>query len=259
MLMFSRKLKGISMIEVIIVIVISTVLFFFASSLFATRVNTARDNAARQVMADIALVRNQAQQGEGPKTTVGLSILQPSGARSGNEIFGEAILFSNNSSSMTSYKLYQKGGEIVPYESNTINMPEGLRWYIMADNGCNTFLAAFPANNFLSCYINTSLATPSSKSLGSDPIYFNQTDPNSQTGTKLLLVFLNGSGQSYVFSAKTNTAGGLAPLSASSLSNYTSSRQGKLRLALWYPNSANDRYFATFDLSIPNNQTLEIK
>lgn len=250
MLMFSRKLKGISMIEVIIVIVISTVLFFFASSLFATRVNTARDNAARQVMADIALVRNQAQQGEGPKTTIALPVK--------SELWGEAILFSNNSSSMTSYKLYQKGGEIVPYESNTINMPEGLRWYIMADNGCNTFLAAFPANNFLSCYINTSLATPS-KSLGSDPIYFNQTDPNGQTGTKLLLVFLNGSGQSYVFSANTNAAGGLVPLSASSLSNYTSSRQGKLRLALWYPNSANDRYFATFDLSIPNNQTLEIK
>jgi len=248
--MIARKLKGISMIEVIIVIVISTVLFFFASSLFATRVNTARDNAARQVMADIALVRNQAQQGEGPKK---ISSQLPDGS----ELWGEAILFAKNSSTMTSYKLYEEDGIIVSYESALISMPEGLQWIISNSTTCNTGSSSFPVypptTNFVSCY-KLPGPTSSSQSLVADPIYLDSPVVNNS----IMLVFLNKSGQSYIFPAII-ASGGSVLSDAFDPSNYVTNRQGVLRLALWYPNSSNDRYFATFDLSIPNNQTLEIK
>lgn len=230
------------MIEVIIVITISTILFFFAAALFNTRTNTARDNAARQVMAEIALVRNQAQQGEGPKKST-------SSPPPNSELWGEAILFSDNSSSMTSYKLYQQAGVIKPYESNTINMPEGLRWIIKGDTACTTNSPSFPTG-LVSCYAPPKL---NSQALSNDPINLGSPAANNS----IMLVFRNNSGQSYVFPA--TLSGAFVDSIAFYPSYYTSNRQGILRLALWYPNSTNDRYFATFDLSIPNNQTLEIK
>ena len=97
--MIRRVNKGLTIIEVLIVLAVSTSLAVISIGAFSSRGRTQDDDAARQVLADIALVRNQAQQGQGPPTDAGRTAL------AGSELFGQAIIFTQDATYMEVKKL----------------------------------------------------------------------------------------------------------------------------------------------------------
>ncbi len=232
--LMSSRPSGLAIIEVILVMTISALLFGVVIGTFATRRKAASDDAARQVMSEIARVRNQAQQGQGATTTAGATAL------AGNEMFGQAIMLSNDSSTITVYKLMQSRISpfaISSYENYTINMPANLRWFITSGTTASDYCAI----TFTSCYNDIRMGGVSPQLL---PPY---------------IVFRNNTGQSYVLSASAYT----------SLANYTTpSQQGRLRLAFGIKGpgasiaaefaAAPNKYYANFDLAKPNNQSLQV-
>ena len=256
--LMSSRPSGLAIIEVILVMSISALLFGVVIGTFATRRKAAVDDAARQVMSEIARVRNQAQQGQGASTVT---------IPTGNELFGQAIKFDGKK--MTVHKLMQDRTtlNISSYESYDIKMPNSLKWFIETGSA-----APYCTTYFTSCYGSTFT------NLGASPISLDGT-----TNTRILLVFRNNTGQSYAFAvpATTNDIGG-----ASVITNYTTDRQQKLRLAFYYtqlaynfiprafaggggfggtpPPAVDDtevspnKYYANFDLAIPNNQDLQV-
>ena len=237
--LMSSRPSGLAIIEVILVMTISALLFGVVIGTFATRRKAASDDAARQVMSEIAKVRNQAQQGQAT-TSPG----------SGYELFGQAIMLSNDSSTITVYKLRQlrTDSTISSYDSYNINMPNGLKWFIEAGSSTGTY-----CNNFTSCY--------------GSPLDILSTSPISldATNNAILLVFRNNTGQSYAFAVPST---GIGSTDASDITKYTSTRQSSLRLAFGIPGSGStdlakfaagsSKYYANFDLSIPNNQDLKV-
>lgn len=248
-----QKLPGISTVEIIIVLAISTTMVAVAIGFFGTRTRTAQDDAARLVVANIAKVRNEAQQGLGASTDAGRVLLE------GNELFGQAIEF--NANEMIVYKLMQKPGNIVTaYESYSIPLTQQLQWWIAPGAGSSY------CSQFSSCYSQPSDEGDMHR-LGLSPI-------SLLSDERLLTVFKNNSGQSYVFAIK-GRSGGLGGnqflgTTANKVANYTPDRQGLLRLAYGVPAGGVDppgevqftnavvQYFVTFDLSIPNNQSFEV-
>lgn len=239
--LMSSHPSGLAIIEVILVMTISALLFGVVIGTFATRRKAAADDAARQVMSEIAKVRNQAQQGQAT-TSPG----------SGFELFGQAIMLSNNSGTITVYKLKQSRTTpytISVYETSNISMPAELKWFIATGSGCV---------KFTSCYVNT--GTNVLSNMSTSPINLSAlSNPN------ILLVFRNNTGQSYAF-AVPNGAEDIG--SASNIDSYVTDRQSVLRLALGIPGSGNgdlnkfaagtNQYYANFNLAIPNNQDLQV-
>lgn len=239
--LMSSRPSGLAIIEVILVMTISALLFGVVIGTFATRRKAASDDAARQVMSEIARVRNQAQQGQGAST---------GSIPTGNEMFGQAIILAPNSSDITVHKLMQSRTTpyvISSYENYIIRMPGGLKWFIAAGSS-----GTYCSDNFTSCYGSTFA------NLGTSPISLDGT-----TNPRILLVFRNNTGQSYAFAVPTGTIGG-----ASDAANYTTTRQSALRLAFGIPGSGStdldkfaagtSKYYANFDLAIPNNQSLQV-
>ena len=227
-----KKYSGLAIVEVIIVLAISGLLFAIVIGTFSARRRASVDDAARQVMSEIARVRNQAQQGYSG------TVLD-----SGNELFGKAIVISNNSNQMIVKSLQQNIStgviSVTPSTDQTISMPAQLSWYIntaAADFG-NSLCAA--AGNYNSC-----------NDIAGSSAYF---------GTSTIwLVFRNNTGQSYAVTES----------NFSTASSYTSANQKSTRFAFAVPGAgANDKakydsataqYYANFDLSIPNNQSLTV-
>ena len=247
--LMSSRPSGLAIIEVILVMTISALLFGVVIGTFATRRKAAADDAARQVMSEIARVRNQAQQGQGATTTTGADNL------AGNEMFGQAIMLSNNSSTITVYKLKQSRttpytiSTISVYETSNISMPAELKWFIATGSGCV---------KFTSCYVNT--GTNVLSNMSTSPINLSAlSNPN------ILLVFRNNTGQSYAFAVPN---GAEAIGSASNIDSYVTDRQSVLRLAFGIPGSVGtdlakfdtgtNQYYANFNLAIPNNQDLQV-
>ncbi len=215
---------GLAIVEVIMVMVISGLLFVLAIGVFNSRKGIQADDAARQVMSEIARVRNDAQQGLG---ATGATV--PAGLVN-KEIFGQAIQF--NDTKMTVYKLAQDRTTLTisSYEQYDIAMPYQLKW----DNN-----PTYTLGSYGSSYKGVGL--------GTIPV---------SSGDLVMLVFRNGTGQSYAFGA---AAGGIG--SASSLANYTLSRQGNLKMAFYLGSpiaSATKQYYANFSLAIPNDQSLQV-
>jgi len=244
--------SGLAIIEVILVMTISALLFGVVIGTFATRRKAAADDAARQVMSEIAKVRNQAQQGQGYATEAGKTKLAAAG---GNELFGQAILLGNNLNTITVYKLMQSRttpytiSTISVYETSIISMPAELKWFIATGSGCV---------KFTSCYVNT--GTNVLSNMSTSPINLSAlSNPN------ILLVFRNNTGQSYAF-AVPNGAKDIG--SASNIDSYVTDRQSVLRLAFGIPGTGDtdldkfaagsSKYYANFDLAIPNNQDLQV-
>ena len=242
--LMSSRPSGLAIVEVILVMSISALLFAVVIGTFATRRKAASDDAARQVMSEIAKVRNQAQQGQ--------STTSPG---SGFELFGQAIMLSNNSPTITVYKLKQSRTTpytISSYESYTINMPNSLKWFIEAGDDASSGYTTTYCNGFASCYGNFYFP----QNLGNpDKLALYTSKPN------IMLVFRNNTGQSYAFAVPTGTIGG-----ASVIANYT--EQEYLRLAFGIPGTGDtdlakfaagsSKYYANFDLAIPNNQDLKV-
>lgn len=250
--MVKTKLPGVSTIEIMIVLAISSVIFVIASSTFAVRERVSRDDAARLVVANIAKVRNEAQQGVGPTTENGKTLLV-----GGNQLFGQAIEFVG--SEMIVYKLMKTpGGIIKPYEQYSVPLTQQLQWWLTRDDGADCGL-------FNSCYKQND--TEGYQTIAGDPILL-----GDDSNYRLIIVFRNNSGQSYVFSRNSSvndiTSDDFMGPWADTLDNYEYYRQRNLRLAYAVPgNGATEQdrflnapvqYYVLFDLSIPNDQKFEV-
>ena len=254
--MLKIKSAGIAIVETILVLAISSGMFLVVISAFNARQRTEANDSARQVMSEIAKVRNQAQKGQGPETAAEVSNL------ANQDLFGQAIEFvqpvvsaPTSESKMVVYKLAQERGvdkKIVIYGKYDIAMPSGLGWYINTSSSPT-------CNEFTSCYIKNPPTTP--------PGYITLNNPigGIVNAGNIMLVIRNNSGQSYAF----NKLAGANLGSADKPDNYTADRQVVLRLAFARPDtgstlgaqmaSAKNQFYAVFDLSIPNNQSLEVK
>ena len=255
--MLKIKSAGIAIVETILVLAISSGMFLVVISAFNARQRTEANDSARQVMSEIAKVRNQAQKGQGPETAAEVANL----ANQDLDLFGQAIEFvqpvvfaPTSESKMVVYKLAQNrlNKKIVIYGKYDIAMPSGLGWYINTSSSPT-------CNEFTSCYIKNPPTTPS--------VYKTLINPIVGTGDpgNIMLVIRNNSGQSYAFNKLAAPNLG----SADNPDNYTADRQVVLRLAFARPDtgstlgaqmaSAKNQFYAVFDLSIPNNQSLEVK
>ena len=255
--MLKIKSAGIAIVETILVLAISSGMFLVVISAFNARQRTEANDSARQVMSEIAKVRNQAQKGQGPETAAEVANL----ANQDLDLFGQAIEFvqpvvfaPTSESKMVVYKLAQNrlNKKIVIYGKYDIAMPSGLGWYINTSSSPT-------CNEFTSCYKKNPPTTP--------PGYITLNSPIVGTGNagNIMLVIRNNSGQSYAF----NKLAGDYLGSADKPDNYTADRQVVLRLAFARPDtgstlgaqmaSAKNQFYAVFDLSIPNNQSLEVK
>ena len=255
--MLKIKSAGIAIVETILVLAISSGMFLVVISAFNARQRTEANDSARQVMSEIAKVRNQAQKGQGPETAAEVANL----ANQDLDLFGQAIEFvqpvvfaPTSESKMVVYKLAQNrlNKKIVIYGKYDIAMPSGLGWYINTSSSPT-------CNEFTSCYKKNPPTTP--------PGYITLNNPIVGTGNagNIMLVIRNNSGQSYAFNKLAAPNLG----SADDPDNYTADRQVVLRLAFARPDtgstlgaqmaSAKNQFYAVFDLSIPNNQSPEVK
>jgi|GEM_PF-1560298 len=268
--MIRRVNKGLTIIEVLIVLAVSTSLAVISIGAFSSRGRTQDDDAARQVLADIALVRNQAQQGQGPTTDAGRALLT-----SGSELFGHAIIFTQDATNMEVKKLAKaSNGSIYVYESYTVNNPAQLAWNVSRGDGdtrptenCD---GVFNKTQFLSCYQDPIVA-------GVGPMMPFRNSANAyvkniiSTGTVIrpVLVFLNGTGESYIMTdcqpaSTACTIDGYNMASYTDKASYAATQQRKFRLGLAKKGSTlpastkSPQYYINFDLAIPNNQELQV-
>jgi len=269
--MFRRVNKGLTIIEVLIVLAISAGLAVISIGAFSSRGRTQSDEAARLVMADIAKVRNEAVQGSGPTTTEGANRL------AGNQIFGQAIEFRTDSTylgdTMRVYKLMLSGGTTISaYEYYDIPLSQKLKFYVYQSlSGTET---KPPCDTFYSCY--NPINTLNGQYLGLQSL-------GQYENSNRMLVIRNRSGETYTFArAKSNTEFQiksstqtstdtnvqLAYSGASNIARYDESKQGILRIAYGLPGNgatsdaqmqaARFQYYAIFDMQIPNNQEFKV-
>lgn len=237
--MLKAKNQGLAIVETILVIAISAALFVVVIGVFTTRQRTQYDDAARQVMAEIAKVRNEAQQGEGPTTQAERDV------QSGKELYGKAIRFNTNgglaNKMIVENLVVNSSGSISSISSKEVKLLEGMNFFV--SNGINS--ASYCSDNITSCYKS-----------GND--YVNLGSNLTVTDGDLVLVFLNRTGAGYALGSNNYT----------SKANYSSSQQLDIRLALAVigegitaqdkMNSAVAQYYANINLSIPNSQSLEV-
>lgn len=237
--MLKAKNKGLAIVETILVIAISAALFVIVIGVFSSRQKTQNDDAARQVMAEIAKVRNEAQQGEGPTTQAERE------AQSDKELYGKAIRFNTNgglaNKMIVENLVVNSSGSISSISSKEVKLLEGMNFFV--SNGINS--ASYCSDNITSCYKS-----------GND--YVNLGSNLTVTDGDLVLVFLNRTGAGYALGSNNYT----------SKANYSSSQQLDIRLALAVigegitaqnkMNSAVAQYYANINLSIPNSQSLEV-
>lgn len=229
---------------------VSTSLAVISIGAFSSRGRTQDDDAARQVLADIALVRNQAQQGQGPTTAAGRTALA-----SGSELFGQAIIFTQDATNMEVKKLAKSSSGIYVYESYTVNNPSSLAWNVSkgSDNTLSTATCS-TATQFLACYDGVPFKISTNSII-------NKINNITTPVIKLILVFKNGSGESY---ALTDNADNASLSTYTKDINYNSAQQKILRVGLakqgsTLPDSTKSpQYYINFDLAIPNNQELQV-
>ncbi len=227
--MLKSKKPGISVVETLLVIAISSALFVVVIGVFNTTKKVQADDSARQVMDTIAKVRNEAQQGQ--------ALSNP--GNPGDEIFGKAVEL--NGTQMIVHNLAQNPSNkqvIKTYgDDQVIEMPYQLQWYINSTS-C--------PGGFASCIIN-----PAS-GLG-----------NLANGN-IVLVFRVLGGQSYVLNNTVGTNYDYRDFKNYRSSGQINSSQPYIQLAFGKPGNGGSmanaiyQYLALFDLSIPNNQDLKV-
>jgi type II secretory pathway pseudopilin PulG len=224
--MLKRK-QGLAIVETIIVLAISGLLFTVVIGTFATRRRAAVDDAARQVMSEIARVRNQAQQGY---TDASPDI--------GEELFGTAIEVTSDSPNISVKYLKQNPSNraISTYNTREITMPSQLRWYISTSAGA--FGAGACKDYFNSCNMNGS--------------------SSYLTATTYWLVFRNGTGDSYLLTSENfNSEASYIPANQP-IVRFAFSQKGSGVGTDAQFKSAPAKYYANFELAIPNNQSLTV-
>lgn len=279
MAMLKNKKPGVSIVETLIVIAISGALFVVVLGVFNTRKRAQVDDAARQVMSEIARVRNQAQQGQGPTNATEEGVLRGKLNQAGNpanlpgnEIFGQAIEFVPYSGSgegkMIVHKLMQNptSKAISDYGKYEITMPDQLQWNIF-NSSFNQVVnpgTVICETSFMSCYKDDLTGTGPFR-LKTDMVGNN---------LNLYLVFRAGTGESFMLNSSNysnfdcyyNSSAPKAPPNCRYVKQPVI-----LKLAFGIPgvsgsgadpaanaqNSIN-QYYAIFNLTVPNNQELKV-
>jgi hypothetical protein len=258
---FKKQKAGISILEVILVLAISGVIFVIVIATFNSRRRTTYDDAARQVASEIQAVVNESQSGLGPT----IPNTDPKYPRNGEELFGESIEFRNNCPAagraclMVSKLKRTPSGQVLVYEQYRRDVPQGLLFYIPSDTS-----PACPGQ-FTSCY-----AVPPGTNFGlmtALPIRLGQ-----RFDWNFMIVVRNNTGAEYAFSKFTFGVDANAPVgttqyerymgpdaSQDTPANYSPTRQGRVRIALGLPGQGADldaqmadatfRYYITMDLS----------
>lgn len=218
----TKRSRGISLVEVVIVLAISALLIGIAIGTFGQRRKVATQDAINQLVSSIQTVKSEAQKGLGPTTPAGTTAIQTS--PSGTTLYGEAAQFVNNcnggsQSCIVVFKLMRDpSGNISSYESYTIPLKEGLS-FVFSSGSCTT--------TYNTCY--TQGGSPSQIAGGTSP----------------MIVFLNGSGAGYYFGDSTS---GNFSGSATNQNSYNS--QGSLQLAVSNGDpAATVQYLVNADLS----------
>lgn len=238
MLMFNKR-RGVSLVEVTIVLAISALLIIIATSTFSTRSGVAVDDAAKQTESIYQKARNEAIQGLGSTNSATFN--------SGDELFGQAVQFRNNCagsgtpSCITVFKLrVNTAGNpavdtVSSYESYDVALREGLE-----------FAYLIPNCSFATCY----QAPGGGMQLISNPPI------GMSTGQVPMIVTKNGNGGSYLFASVSGSFGVPTNVTINNSTNYSTSRQGILQLALFRRDGAGDtfqtarhRYFMNINVS----------
>jgi type II secretory pathway pseudopilin PulG len=249
--MFKNKKPGISIVETMLVIAISSALFVVVIGVFNTQKSSQQDDAARQLMDEIAKIRNQAQQGQGP--TDNASDPKPT---AGYELFGQAIEFvktgSASGSKIIVHKLQQNpvNKTISDYSSYEVSLPNQLQWNIFKTYSGTTCSGSGESTtpNYASCVKN---------------VLPNFSNLDGRADGNIFLVTRVGNGQTYLLSGDTNPT-----YSYKNYINYKDSNQAYFQLAFGIPgsgssdilktNASTKQYLGLFDLKIPNNQQLKV-
>lgn len=244
--MFKNKLSGVTIAETLLVISISSILFVIVVGVYQSRRRIIYDDAANLALVDISKVRTDAQQGNGPSDSERAGL-------SGKELFGQAIIFTNGSADLQVKKLAKTVGSstLTTFGDYTIPAKAGLVWSTEAPS-----IANLDCNNrdlFLPCYFSTSSGSLKDFSSSGNTI-ISEIKNTAATPNKLVLVFKSGSGESYALTTDTYL----------DTNKYTLEQQKQIRIGLalsgasGYNNTESPKYYYYFDLSIPNNQKLEV-
>lgn len=157
--MFKFKKPGIAIVEVLIVLAISGFMFASVIGVFNSRRSSAVDDAALQVVSEIAKVRNEAQENYLPQNVVD--------ANSGKEFIGKYISFNGPSASQLNVgSVFKDNSTGAIYASTiverTVTLSEGLVAYVYSNS------TSINCDQFLSCYkpINSANST-----FSASPIY----------------------------------------------------------------------------------------
>ncbi|MBA3679128.1 type II secretion system protein [Candidatus Saccharibacteria bacterium] len=151
------KRRGFTLVEVTIVLAISSAMLVMSWGFFTLRKSIVVDDAVDQMVSSIQSVQAEAKKGLGPPDSTGFN--------SGETIYGEAIEFSNNSDSSTGgrcavgqscmivhkLKTTTDPQYFTEYESYVINNAQNLFYYTAepsVDSGCT-------ASGYNTCFSNT--------------------------------------------------------------------------------------------------------
>ena len=234
--MLRNKKYGFSLVELVIVLAISSLLMVMVGGFYAQRRSIASDDAIQQMVSQIQTVQNETKSNLGPSSNTSFS--------SGETFYGEAIEFSNTACSSTGQscmivhklKTSQDGKTFREYEQYTLNNSQSLFYFVgpTVDPGCTD-------SGYQSCFKNTVL---------------NKTvDFNTHW-----IVIQNGSGKMFYMDTRLASAGGCA----ATIGNYNvacgnnSNKVGLLQQAVTDSNSGtagNLKYFVNIDMLNGNSIT----
>lgn len=142
----SKARRGVTLIEVMIVLAISGVLVVIAIATLGSRNSVLLEQSARQVQNSVKTAYNEAVSGLGPagvaNTNPASDPVNFSGVGSGEELFGQAVEVVANCDGpslpcLRVYKLKNTPTGITAYERYRIDVPANFRFVSTALNGLN--------------------------------------------------------------------------------------------------------------------------
>lgn len=173
--MFKRLKPGIAILEVILVMAISGLMFAAVVGIYNNRRASAVDDAARQALSEIAKVRNEAQEGYVPQNIAD----DYRNKDKGFEFVGKYLEIDNNQNQINVHSVFKNNGTGTlsdPLEK-IINISENLKAYLASPENTN-------CSSFISCY--------------RQPASSGYVSPVSSNG-KIYVLYSSGNAQQFVF------------------------------------------------------------
>ncbi len=172
--MLQNKKFGFSLVELVIVLAISSMLLVMVGGFYAQRRTVASDDAIRQMISSIQTVQTEARTNLGPTNG---AVFAP-----GDTFFGEAIEFSNDGcgdvSCIVVHKLKANATNTIisKYETYNITNSQNLQYFV-GSGECSdtTFVSCFTFNSGTSSISNFASYFVVFKSGSGDPVYLDKT------------------------------------------------------------------------------------